>query len=1636
VLDPITVTALPLAVQPTLDVVGPPGFTAPDLSTAPVHISAGTKPVGTGTVTLVAPTSNNAWVPVAGACNDSQGHEVTVAASCFRVPLTFQDSDLGGTNTARPGTYQFSVAVDGFVPSTFYLQCTFGDMSCSFTAAPGGTPTLPSVMRRPTITADFSLPTPSDLTPANLDPAAWKDAWTTATAQQQAGSTSLGAISVVGDNPTLEDTDDGSGVIVQTVKAINAHLTFGSSNQTTILAPNAGDYAIDLSKVLSFQTPVTLTISCPGDDFRQVCTTAVNRADAYPTFDSAGSIIALDDVSNPGNPSAPFKVEDVSVAVSPASQYLSVEVGADGHITWDDQTPGLLKNQNQATPGDYTLTFTLPGFASSQPTLIQCPTTGSCDPVNITLKRLPYIYGTLTIPLADSATSVTIPPNAITVTSSSGSNVTVTTPSTVTGASGTDVTAKMTWMDSAVGVAGLVTPANYTATVSLDGYQDLTLHCDVSGAPTGNECDTSGTLTLDPQPAGMKLTILPGTTVTPTLDVTNPKGTAKVTATVDTSGNITWKQKGATGVVTPSDLPYTLTAAINSDYQMSSKSALVPPVDFYCRSTTDCKFPQIVLTKKTDLTVNIVDNAGATITSNARIALGGSATSSPITQNGSAIFIGTSTAGVMQTNNIWSDDSYTLSANAAGYRFVSGLGSTASSVSCTNGTNTLPGVHLFPGGTTTCTVTLTAAGAITGITKWDTVSLQPTTHGPGTAVLPNVTLTATKDGDTTPTTESTSGTDGSFTLTGTVSSGGDVEGLPVGKWTIKASPANYFDLVSTVTVACTNTATDNEVGGYCIDGAYTVSIPTSAASTTSSYLTLSATSSGQQVIVHLVPKPADLTAVFTSDHGAAALPSGTVTLTDTFGGSWACTIPTAQSGEHCTTDTTSITFTDVPPGSYNIGITFDNNKYSSIVKIPVTLAAGGNATPTPISITARINTVSGFVTDSTGAGINDAKVTLCSTASCTTPANDFDGNAFPVQTTPVTGGAAGSFKFTNVADGTYYLKATHGGYSVNTPIAITVNFDNQFPQPQTIVLSATVRQAVSMTFKLPSGVTGLSLTGASVTLTQTDYDGRTIPSQPVVLTAPNIIGTGAPGSPFTSTYNQLPTGMYAVSVSPNSAQAPFALSAGTLTVTEGTGTLNANLTLTATPVTFEVTSSDDNQLLPADVPFTLSLNGTSATPSLQMTRATDNKSASATINLPEGSFTWTPALSGSIWDGWSGGSGNTATVDSSGTVSGNSATLTAPTPTVKVTVTEAGGTTPLSADQSVTVAFVSGSGTTTADCGTSKTDSTGTVACTGLAPSESYGVTATWTEPSTSDVYVGYQAVTTDSVGNGAVSVNLAATPSALITVTDDSNLSVASAGVTVYKSDGSVFTSGTPDEAGNVYITGLTANDNYYAVASTAAKKSKFFDFTATANLLSKSSVELTASVSITVTVSDKNGPLDGVTVDIALNAQNSILLGTAQTDINGKATISNLPAGETVDATASISGYGAETKNAITLGNSANSDSITLVANTPPAPTTVSLTMTVSIAGGGTFPSDLAMTLNGPDPANSGSSKIFTGQVNTTTEKVTFTGLSPTGSYLVAATSGSGTVTTYAADPSSAQAPSVDGTTAGTPSVVLTKS
>ena len=399
--------------------------------------------------------------------------------------------------------------------------------------------------------------------------------------------------------------------------------------------------------------------------------------------------------------------------------------------------------------------------------------------------------------------------------------------------------------------------------------------------------------------------------------------------------------------------------------------------------------------------------------------------------------------------------SYAVDVKAAGYQFGSSDGSSPLVTLDCGGSTT---ISIPAGGTQNCTATLTRDGAITG-TVYGVLAASPaTTPRQG---LANLTVTATNG---TATFQTTTQSDGSYRITGTATQ----QGLDTGTWTVSVSGVTGYD---------PDHASED------------VDVTTTGADTAADPL-------------YLYVQPVDVT-VQVLDQNNAAVTGVAVTLPDGTAG-------TEESGNAGTYD-----FDAMIPGSYTLTLKLAGYMDGTAT---ISVLANGQAQHFTAHVTQYATLVSGLVQAKQGASQTVgplAGATVCvskTSGDCTSPVTGTDGKALKLAAT----GADGTFSFSTVPDGTYYVvTAPPYGYSPAHSAAVTIAYPNPTGGVQVTLTPDEVLN------KLTVNVDDSSADPTGWTPTLTSATGSTWTM------SPDAVGSS---NPYAFTFNQVPTGCWTFSL--------------------------------------------------------------------------------------------------------------------------------------------------------------------------------------------------------------------------------------------------------------------------------------------------------------------------------------------------------------------------------------------------------------------------------------------------------------------------------------------------------------------------
>ncbi len=303
-----------------------------------------------------------------------------------------------------------------------------------------------------------------------------------------------GATITIGGITGYNGTDPATDQKTVTTDASGCFAITSTGTAATAVSP-CGVIAVDdpARATLALATPqATLVIS--HDDYQPLTLTnkgiggagliTVTLTPKPSTFDATDCAASADGCRLrvvPASPAPDLSTANIVVAKQPAGAgRVSVVANSTGELTWDDSNLGP---DNEAWPGTYTLTATLPGFAPATST-VTCPLNAHCTMTSFTLQQ----FGTLVISAADRSTGDPVDGATFTLT---GAGSIPQTQIAAPGASGVTFTA----------LAPSASPA-YVVHIQAAGYQfddtgtaGITLACTGGTATTSVAVSPGGTTT-------------------------------------------------------------------------------------------------------------------------------------------------------------------------------------------------------------------------------------------------------------------------------------------------------------------------------------------------------------------------------------------------------------------------------------------------------------------------------------------------------------------------------------------------------------------------------------------------------------------------------------------------------------------------------------------------------------------------------------------------------------------------------------------------------------------------------------------------------------------------------------------------------------------------------------------------------------------------------------------------------------------------------------------------------------------------------------------------------------------------------------------------------------------------------------
>jgi len=501
--------------------------------------------------------------------------------------------------------------------------------------------------------------------------------------------------------------------------------------------------------------------------------------------------------------------------------------------------------------------------------------------------------------------------------------------------------------------------------------------------------------------------------------VTDSTGAPIANATVSYSGGSTTATTNSSGAYTLSVAPGTYSViATATGYQSSTQSN----VTVTSGASTAINFS---LSQTVGTISGTVSNSTGTAIANATVSYSGGSTTATTNSSGAytlSVAPGTYTVTVTAADyqpSAQSNVTVILGTTTANFSLTLTPGTISGTVTSSTGTAIANATVSYSGGSTTATTN--SSGAYTLSVAPGTYSVTATATGYQSSTQANVSVTAT-----TTTTVNFSLTQTPGTISGTVTSS---TGTAIANATISYSGGS-------------TTATTNSSGAYTLSvapGTYSVTA-TAAGYQSSTHANLTVTAGTTSTVnFSLVRSAGTISGTVTSSTGAA-IANATVSYS---GGS--ATANTNASGGYTL---------NVAPGTYSV--TASAAGYQSATQSNVTVSVGTTTTAN-FSLLQLIGTISGTVTNSTGAAISGATV------------------AYSGGSTTAASNAAGSYSL-SVAPGTYSVTANATGYQSAAQSNVTVTTGNTTTANFSLTQSVgTAMSTVQAADKFQSGQTSLSL---------------------------------------------------------------------------------------------------------------------------------------------------------------------------------------------------------------------------------------------------------------------------------------------------------------------------------------------------------------------------------------------------------------------------------------------------------------------------------------------------------------------------------------------------------------------------------
>lgn len=1227
-------------------------------------------PIGAGTITLdqaLPGATGIDWSTVAVSVSGPGGVGVVTSGvtGSLTANLLWTDTTIPGLGTIRPGTYSLAVSIPGYAASPVTITCQAGvvcapqlDLSRrpifagtltlqpTLSPLPAGAtlagatinvisqpnpsrpvvvgiadtsgttsnltwtdPTLPAGIVAPgTYVLQFNAPgyesaqatlTCSTGQTCTLAPVTLKmyptAGGTVAVDQLLPGQSAVDWTKAVVTMTTRPAAAGGLSLVLNSTDATHATLqwTDGGLPYSGITWP--GQYAFSIS-LPGYGSTGTVTLNC-ATGTTGACSPDLSLT-RLPVF--SGTLTSHSTLSSVADNDLTFVTPTITGdGTTGTGQQLSID-STTGNLTWKDPT----QPANVILPGTYQVSFVKAGYQKLTLTL-NCPSGSvTCTLPAAQLEMLPNGIGTVKVDQLPASGSVDFTKATVTVngpTGSSGLQVTLK-------SSSTDTTS-LVWTDPTQAYPGLTVPGSYQLTVHLPGYADVTTSPFTCAA--GQACDP-GTITLTRQP------IFSGTVVTSPsgaalpsdvlISVLPPAGGKAVTATVNTTtGAISWQESGGA--------PAGLVSYGTYQLSVSGTGFIGQTASFSCQSGS-CPAVTLTLTQPSQLVIQTQDSSANPV-NGAVFTVSGSALATTVVSAAAS-------SNSVSFPNLSPLATYQASIQAAGWATATVNGS-SSTVTCTDSGGTAhTGLAVWPGGTTTCVVTMTALGKLIGTAAGvtmdgSTVASSVSLSGAGVSVKQIDPANLNGSSTVGPTFTGTTDSNGNFTVTGTTTN----QGLVPGTYLVTVTQPGYTTKSGSVTITAANAV---------VASTRTDALPVSSG----------------QVAVQLLVIPVQVQ-VHLQVNGADALPPVSVTLTSSTvaSKSWTCLI-TSGGNPTCTAGGTNpsivvvngsqpakyVRITGVDPGLYTLIITSPTNSYRS-VNAQAQIQVGVPVQSLFPSLDARSSTQTGTIKlANNNAAPAGTTVTLRPENNVAVVATDANGD--PLSTTT---DSSGKFTFTLVPDGRYLLVAELAGYAPAQYGSTVVLDSSASGSPPALTLKLTTRAVRPVTITITPPDPAISLVGQQITLTS----GNTIAglSADSPLTAPL---TAAGSGSFTATFAQVGTGSWtaAIATAPSSSTPSLPFGATLSSTAVSVPELQVGVTPTSVPVTLTLTgtvttlayhwaTSCDNTA-PTNLQISLTkAPGTGTASTVTLTTTTGQNDATATVLLPAAAYSY--ALGG-LPTGW------------------------------------------------------------------------------------------------------------------------------------------------------------------------------------------------------------------------------------------------------------------------------------------------------------------------------------------------------------------------------------------------------------------